>query len=195
MVSDIPEGRNPRWQRRSKSAIRYPVRPRRARTLGYSYYSGESQVERLRSCGRELAHEPLPEPCPLISSDGAVIMSKSQRPVKKLPDGLLDLRLEEYKSLRAEVLERIREANTLIITTAGGIGGAYAVLVSTFAREPALSISHAGELVISCFLLIVWTPVAFAALAAIKSRDIWQIVLEISDHVSEIEYSMAIPLR
>jgi len=115
------------------------------------------------------------------------MMSKSQRPVEKPPDDLLDLRLEEYKSLRAEVLERIREANTLIITTAGGIGGAYAVLVSTFAREPALSISHAGGLVISCFLLIVWTPVAFAALAAIKSRDIWQIVLEISDHVSEIE--------
>jgi hypothetical protein len=52
-----------------------------------------------------------------------------------MPQDATIIRMEEYKSLRAEILERIREANTLILTTAGGIGGAYAVLVSTFAES------------------------------------------------------------
>src|SRR4051812_4867152 len=83
------------------------------------------------------------------------------------------LRLEEYKTLRAEVLERIKEANTLILTAAGGIGGAYAVVVSTFARHPVLSFSSASGFVLLSFLIMVWTPVAFAALAYIKSGEIW----------------------
>jgi hypothetical protein len=97
------------------------------------------------------------------------------------------MRLEEYKTLRAEVLERIKETNTLIITAAGGIGGAYAVIVSTFARPPVLSFSHASGFVLLSFLVMVWTPVAFAALAYIKSREIWNVVIQISDHLQKIE--------
>jgi hypothetical protein len=106
------------------------------------------------------------------------------------------LRMEEYKSLRAEILERIREANTLILTTAGGIGGAYAVLVTAFAREPHLKFSHASFFVNSCFLLIIWAPVLFALLAHIKSREIWDMVSELAGYVriiEEIEYEPAVP--
>jgi hypothetical protein len=117
-------------------------------------------------------------------------MPQDQEPVAVEKTPSIELRLEEYKSLRAEVLERIREANQLVITSAGGIGGAYAILVSTFAREPVVSLSHASALVAACFLLVVWTPVVFAALASMKSRDIWNIVLAISDHICEIEQSI-----
>jgi len=97
------------------------------------------------------------------------------------------LRMAEYKSLRAEILERIREANTLIITTAGGIGGAYAVMVSTFAKEPHLKLSHASNLTIISFLIIVWTPVAFAALGRIKSRDIWITLMHLAGQIRFVE--------
>jgi hypothetical protein len=98
-----------------------------------------------------------------------------------------DLRMEEYKSLRAEILERIREANTLIITSAGGVGGAYAVMVSTFAKGPHLKFSHASSFTLFCFLVMVWTPVLFAALGRIKSRDIWITVQQIAEHIRTIE--------
>jgi hypothetical protein len=101
-----------------------------------------------------------------------------------------DLRNEEYKSLRAEILERIREANTLIITTAGGIGGAYAVMVSTFAKEPHLKFSHASSFTLLCFLVMVWTPVLFAALGRVKSRDIWITVQQIANHIRTIEANL-----
>lgn len=106
-------------------------------------------------------------------------------------------RKEEYNSLRAEILERIREANTLILTTAGGIGGAYAILVTTFAREPHLKFSHAGFFVNFCFLIVVWTPFIFAVLASIKSLEIWDIVTQIAQYVhqiEELEYGPASPL-
>ncbi len=72
--------------------------------------------------------------------------------------------LEEYKSIRAEILERIRETNMLIITASGGIGGAYAVLVSTFAREPHIKFSYSSAFTRFAFLMIVWTPVVFTFL-------------------------------
>jgi hypothetical protein len=113
-----------------------------------------------------------------------------------MPQDATIIRIEEYKSLRAEILERIREANTLILTTAGGIGGAYAVLVSTFAREPHLKFSQANLFVNSCFLLIIWAPVLFALLAAIKSREIWYMVNQLAGYVrriEEIEYASVSP--
>lgn len=98
-----------------------------------------------------------------------------------------DFQLEEYKSLRAEIIERIREANTLIITSAGGVGAAYAVIVSTFAREPHLKFSHASTFTILSFLVIVWTPVLFAVLGRIKSRDVWITVQQLASQIRTIE--------
>jgi hypothetical protein len=107
-----------------------------------------------------------------------------------------ELRMEEYKSLRAEALERIREANTLIITTAAGVGGAYAVIVSTFAREPHLEFSRASGFTIISFLVIMWAPVLFSAVGLIKSNDMWTTVLRLAKQVRLIEdfvYGLAPP--
>jgi hypothetical protein len=114
-----------------------------------------------------------------------------------MPSDAAEFRKEEYRSLRAEVLERIREANTLILTTAGGIGGAYAILVTTFAREPHLKFSHASFFVNFCFLIVIWTPVVFAVLALLKSLEIWDIVRQLADYVhkiEELEYGRASPI-
>jgi hypothetical protein len=128
-------------------------------------------------------------PCPLPRSE------PPEPP--EMPTEPASFRTEEYISLRAEILERIREANALILTTAGGIGGAYAILVTTFAREPHLKFSHASFFVNFCFLIVVWTPFIFAILASIKSLEIWDIVTRLAAYVSrieELEYGPTSPL-
>jgi hypothetical protein len=95
--------------------------------------------------------------------------------------------MEEYKSLRAEILERLREGNTLIITTTGGVGGAYAVIASTFAREPHLEFAHASGLTIISFLVIMLAPVLFAAVGLIKSNETWKMALRLAKQVYLIE--------
>ena len=104
-----------------------------------------------------------------------------------MSDDAAELRMEEYKSLRSEILERIRETNTLIISSAGGIGGIYAVIVSTFAKEPHLKFHSASGLTILSFLVMIWTPVVFAILANIKSRETWNCVMELAEQVRRIE--------
>ncbi|MGA8550938.1 MAG: hypothetical protein WB678_11945 [Stellaceae bacterium] len=130
-------------------------------------------------------------------SGGSAGAQFPQQKASLMPDDAAQFRREEYNSLRAEILERIREANTLILTTAGGIGGAYAILVTNFAREPHLKFSHASFFVKFCFLLVIWTPVVFAVLASIKSLEISDIVRELAGYIhkiEELEYGEASPL-
>jgi hypothetical protein len=98
-----------------------------------------------------------------------------------------EFRKHEYDALRAEILERIRDANTLIYTTAGGIGGAYAIIVTTFARAPQPVPSGTSFLVMLWFLIIIWTPVIFAFLALVKSHELWELVMEAAAYVRKIE--------
>jgi hypothetical protein len=108
-----------------------------------------------------------------------------------------EFRKEEYKSVRAEILERIREANSLILTTAGGVGGAYAILVTTFARKPYVKFSHAPLYVNAFFVILMWTPFIFSVLAKLKSREIWEIVTELAAYtrkIEDLEYGQASPI-
>jgi hypothetical protein len=95
--------------------------------------------------------------------------------------------IEEYKTLRAEILSRLGEANTIVLAGTGGIGAAYLALSAASFNAHHVSFKSQSGFLDTCFLMILWTPFFFSALTALKSHEVWGRIVLLATYVRQIE--------